>query len=280
MGILHKKIKIKVTNRIIKKLKDLGYDINNEIIEIWQEDFVKLSPTSKTKIEVECDNCHKVWNMIVQNITRKRKYVNGYIFCKNCSGEYVRKNFHDEIRVKAEQTYLGHYGVNHNFKVEDCLKKREETWLKRYGVKNAAQSEEVKEKRAQTLYRNGTVPTSDEQRHICKLFNGDLNKPIGYYSADIVIETSGMKLDIEFDGWAHKKHVVTGKVSIEEFWQEENNRNEYILNHGYKILRLVANNDKLPDDNILIKITNDCVNQLISGKDIIYFDIEKLEMIN
>lgn len=280
MGILHKKIKIKVGVRLIKKLMELGYVIENGETEIWQEDFANLSPTSKMKIEVECDNCHKRWGVITQNIMRKKEYIKDSIFCKECSGEYIRNNFHDEIRAKAEQTYLDHYGVNHNFQVEDCLKKREETWLKRYGVKNAAQSEEVKEKRAQTLYKNGTTRTSDEQQHICNLFNGDLNKPIGYYSADIVIETSGMKLDIEFDGWAHKKHVVTGKTSIEEFWQEENNRNEYILNHGYKILRLVANNDKLPDDNILIEITNDCVNQLINGENIIYFDVEKLERIS
>lgn len=280
MGILHKKIKVKVGVKLLKIVKELGYLIENREIEIWQKDFVKLSSTSKIKIEVECDNCHKKWDAIIQNITRKKEYIKDSIFCKKCADKYVRKNFHDEIRAKAERTYLEHYGVNHNFKVEDCLKKRERTWLEKYGRKHAFQAEEVKEKRAQTLYRNGTVPTSDEQRHICNLFNGDLNKPIGFYSADMVIESPGMKINIEFDGWAHKKHVVTGKISIEEFWQKENERNEYILNKGYKIIRLVANNDKLLDDNILIEITNDCVNQLINGENIICFDIEKLERIS
>lgn len=276
MGIIHKKIKIKVTNRIISKLKSLNYTIDKEI-EIWQEDLIKISPTSKIKVEVECDNCHKKWNMIIQNITRTKKYVNR-IFCKSCADSYVRNNFHDEIQQETKKTFLQKYGVEHNFQTEECLKKREETWLKNYGVKSASQADEVKKKRAQTLYKNGTTPTSKEQEYICNLFHGDLNKPIGFYLADIVIESPGMKIDIEIDGWAHKKHVITNKISMKEFLRKEEERNNYILNNGYKIIRLIINN-KLPNDKALIRITNVCVNKLINGENIIYFDLENLNFI-
>ena len=100
-------------------------------------------------------------------------------------------------------------------------------------------------------YINGSCPTSEQQRYICKLYNGELNYPFEKYNLDILVDEN---IDVEYDGGGHNLEVKLGQISEDEFKQKQIIRNNILKRSGYYIIRLVSKTDKLPQDNILLHI--------------------------
>lgn len=163
----------------------------------------------------------------------------------------------EECQEKFKKTLVDRYGVDSTFKIPEVREKIKETCLKRYGYENPFQSPEIKEKISQSFYKNGTTPTSKQQLYIfnlCKSINPstELNYPISYYNADICFPKE--RIIIEYDGGFHNGMVITGKLTQEEFDQKEIVRNSIIKREGYKQIRIISYDDKLPSDQALLQM--------------------------
>lgn len=163
----------------------------------------------------------------------------------------------EECQEKMKKTLIDRYGVDSPFKIPGVYEKVKETCLKRYGYECSAQSPEIKRKISQSLYKNGTTPTSKQQSYIFNLFKSinsstELNYPISYYNADICFPEE--KITIEYDGGFHNGVVITGKITQEEFDQKEIVRNSIIKREGYRQIRIISYDDKIPSDKILLQM--------------------------
>jgi hypothetical protein len=170
--IITKTIKIPVNGTMVKRYRDMGYDVKQyDIIEFPVD---KLSKYSHLKVLCACDICGEEKEVKYNNYYR---YIErgGIYTCKICNLE-KRKNTcieiygvdnvskNEEIKKKVKKsmkengtdngfrsqsykdTLMKNYGVtNPSYSAEVQLKK-EETCLSNYGVRYPAQSEEIYKK--------------------------------------------------------------------------------------------------------------------------------------
>jgi len=127
--IITKKLKIKTTNKNIAYYNNIGFNVKSgDIIEIDVND---LPITSKEKVEVQCDNCLGINNILYFSYLRNIKNENLY-YCKKCSN------------IRFKKTSIEKYGVEHPLKNEDIKNKLEKTNIEKYGFKCSLQNEEIK----------------------------------------------------------------------------------------------------------------------------------------
>ena len=117
------------------------------------------------------------------------------------------------------------------------------------------QSPDVRAKANETLCKNGNQKTSKQQLYLHSLYGGELNFFVKYYATDICFPEE--KLIIEYDGGGHALRVVLGRLTQEEFDQKEIIRNNILKREGYKRINIVSNSDKLPQDDVLLKMLFD-----------------------
>lgn len=171
---------------------------------------------------------------IGQSINEKRK--------QTCLKRYgvLSTNSLPEVIQKKKDACLDKYGVECSLQYPEFQELKIQTWLHNYGVDNPSKSDDVKLKKAMSFYQNGTCPTSKPQIQLQKMLELEygecqLNFPCKWYSLDCVIQYNNIKIDIEFDGnYWHKD-----KVSF------DNKRDDYVIKHGYKVLR-IKSDYKLP----------------------------------
>ena len=163
--------------------------------------------------------------------------------------EYPKSN--EYIKEKGILTLFKNYGVDNPMKSQEIKNRLIQTNLEKFGKKYAIQSDEVRKKVKESLYKNGTCQISKQQLHICELYNGILNYPLQYYNLDILVDNN---IDIEYDGGGHNLQVKFGNLTEEEFNKKQVIRNVYVKRQGYYIIRLISSTDKLPSDEILLKI--------------------------
>ena len=137
---------------------------------------------------------------------------------KNKSRESCLKHYGVEhpsqseiIKKKKIATTLEHYGVENPFQAEEVKQKIKETCLEKYGVENAMQNKIIRNKMMQLDLENGKFPSSKQQRYLCNLFNGELNKLIKGCVCDIILEDK--KIAIEYDGSGHWLCMKLGTLS-------------------------------------------------------------------
>lgn len=176
-----------------------------------------------------------------------------------------------EIQKKIKNNNIKKYGVNHPLKSTNksvILNKYKKTCFKRYGVQHSSQNKEIKRKtiisRNKSIYENESGPCSKQQRHIYNLINGELNYPIEYYNLDIAFPNE--KIYIEYDGGGHNLCVKFGQVTQCEFNQKQARRYNYLKNNGWKLIRIVSNNDLLPNNFQLIELINKSKHYLLNNK--------------
>ena len=181
---------------------------------------------------------------------------------KNKSRESCLKHYGVEhpsqseiIKKKKIATTLEHYGVENPFQAEEVKQKIKETCLEKYGVENAMQNKIIRNKGMQLGLENGKFPSSKQQRYLCNLFNGELNKLIKGCVCDIILEDK--KIAIEYDGSGHWLCMKLGNISLEQFNEKEKKRENKIINAGYKLIRIISRKDLLPQDEIIIKLINE-----------------------
>ena len=194
--------------------------------------------------------------------TVKAKYGVDYIMevtefkerAKEKQAEYLKAH-KEEHYEKVRQTNLSKYGVPCTFMLPDAIQKSIEASLKKYGCKNPLQSKEAKEKSRLSMYKNGTAPSSKQQRYLCQLYQGELNYPLKMYLLDIYLPDE--KINIEFDGSGHTMSYKLGSITKEEFERREIIRNTTVKNAGMKRIRISSQKDRLPSDSTLLQMLSE-----------------------
>lgn len=218
--------------------------------------------------------------------------------CKNCTVKKARESYEKktgykypaqnlEVQKKKEKTFLKHYGttnyfnsneckekldsylkehgVTNNMQIPEVLEKVQNTCLERYGVITNLIMEEGKEERREkrniSLNKNQTVSTSKNQKKICEIVGGELNKVFGRYNVDIYYKDN---IYIEYNGSGHNLSVQKGKMTEKEFIQSEAIRYSY-LKKDYNLKEIVFVNPKerkIPSNDIILKLVDYAYNFL------------------
>lgn len=177
-----------------------------------------------------------------------------------------------EIIKKTRRTCMRKYGVdnyfkskefkiqniNHNLKVhnveyysqtEDFKKKAKESWKK----KTPEEIAKIKEKANKTMSISGGSKCSKEQRVIYEMLKMEgldvtLNYPSGSFMFDILLNTNGVKIDIEYDGW---------------YWHKDREKEDFVRDciskrKGYKVLR-IKSRCLLPDVSVILEAIDELV---------------------
>ena len=206
----------------------------------------------REKIEKTCMEKYGVKNVFQNNeLSKKRK-------------ESFEKN-KDRINEKRKQTNIERYGVDCVLKNKDVQEKIGKTMLERYGVENISQNKEIKKETIKkinmSLYKNGTAPCSKQQEYLHNLLGGELNYAVDRCLLDIAFPKE--MIYIEYDGGGHDLSVRLGHITREEFNKNEKNRQYFLKKLGWKLIRIICNNDKKINDSIdFINIINNCKNHL------------------
>jgi len=192
--ILDKTIKIKVNGKMVKKYKELGFDVKQyDIIDLPIE---HLSKYSHQKVMCACDICGEKKEIKYNNYCGyiKRDSNNQYT-CKICNLDKRKKTCKEKYGVefvaklesskeKAKETMIENrtvkffcnpkfkekmielYGVDNPSNSELLKEKRVNTYLERYGVENPSYFEIFKEKKINTCLKNYGVEYPAQSKEI------------------------------------------------------------------------------------------------------------------
>ena len=113
------------------------------------------------------------------------------------------------------------------------------------------QNEEIKNKVLNSCQFNSTGPCSRAQRYINHILNGTLNKPICGSLTDIYIEKEN--IIIEHDGGGHflGDKINGNAFPTKEALLREKEREDKIINNGYRMIRFIATKDRIPSDEVI-----------------------------
>ena len=180
----------------------------------------------------------------------------------------------DEVQNKIKSTNNKIYGGDSPFSSEEIRKKSRQTWKENYGedIINPGQVEEIKNKILDSFQFNHTGPSSRAQRYINYILNGTLNKHICGSLADIYIEKENIV--IEHDGAGHfLTDIFNGnKTPTKESLLYEKEREDKIINNGYRMIRFIATKDRIPSDEVILNLVNEFKN---SDFKVVRIDFEK-----
>lgn len=160
---------------------------------------------------------------------------------------------------KNKKTNLDKYGVEHVLQDKGIREKIKKTNLEKYGYECNLNNPEIRKKAIiktrSTMYKNGTVPCSQQQRHLHKILNGELNYPVGNCSLDIAFPDE--MIYIEYDGGGHNWGIKKWKGEKEAQIYDMKRKN-YLQSNGWKLIRIISPDDILLSDNIIIKLIKEC----------------------
>ena len=162
----------------------------------------------------------------------------------------------DEVQNKIKSTNNKIYGGDSPFSSEEIRKKSQQTWKENYGegIINPGQVEEIKNKILDSFQFNHTGPSSRAQRYINYILNGDLNKHICGLLVDIYMEKEN--IIIEHDGSGHflRDKINKEKGPTKESLLYEKEREDKIINNGYRMIRFIAAKDRIPSDEVILNL--------------------------
>lgn len=194
----------------------------------------------------------------------------------------------DEIKRKAQEMSMAKYGVKNVFELPETQERIRQTNAAKYGEGNIAHTPEIAEriratnferygvpyttqvpeviaKMRESLYQNGSVPSSKAEITMCALLHemyGDVNckdnYPVDRLNMDCLVDVDGVLIDFEYDGlYWHKDR--------EDY---DRRRNYYLIDKGYRIVRVKANKkDDMPSKQQI----QDAVDYLVKGNHHITF---------
>lgn len=247
------------------------------------KDVLELS--SGQKIPVYCDFCGKVYYPTSRNYqkVKKRKEED---CCVSCKGKKIKSTVQDrygvsnvmqcqgikekhqetcmerfgsssplscqDIYEKTKQSFNLHYNVENGVSdlrsVKEISDKIDKTNIERYGGISPFCSSEIRKAIREKLYHNGTCPTSKKQLELRDMIeqvygNCELNYPCDKVSLDCMTVIEGIKIDVEYDGWYWHKDTK----------EKDKRRDYYVKSKGYKVLRILAYEDRLPTKEELVQ---------------------------
>ena len=176
------------------------------------------------------------------------------------------------IKNKMKDTCKEKYGAENAAKNEIIKNKIKDTCKERYGVEYAMQNEEIKNKALDSFQFNHTGPSSRAQRYINYILNGNLNKRICGSLVDIYIEKEN--IIIEHDGSGHfLNDIINGNAfPTKDSLLREKEREDKIINNGYRMIRFIATKDRIPSDEVILNLIEEFKN---SDFKVIRIDFEK-----
>ena len=167
----------------------------------------------------------------------------------------------DLIKDKIKATNTEKYGSENPFGSKEIQEKIKATMTKKYGVEHPLQNKELLDKALDSFQFNGTGPCSRQQKYIHFLLGGTLNKRVCNSLVDICFEEE--KIAIEYDGSGHflgEFIVNEGRSISKEAILREKNREDSLVNKGYKVIRFIAIKDRIPSDEVIINLVNEFKN--------------------
>lgn len=254
------------------------------------KDVLELS--SGQKIPVYCDFCGELYYPTSRNY-QKVKDRKECDCCASCKGKKIKLTVQDkygvsnvmqckEVRTKHQETCMEKYGSSSPLACRDIYDKTQQSFNLHYNVENGISdlrrvkelsdkigktnikkyggispfcSSKIRKEIRETLYRNGTCPTSKKQLELRDMIeqvygNCELNYPCDKVSLDCMTIIKGIKIDIEYDGWYWHKDTK----------EKDKRRDYYVKSKGYKILRILAYEDRLPTKEELVQGINFLLN--------------------
>lgn len=176
-----------------------------------------------------------------------------------------------EIQKKIKETMTKNHGVEHALQNKEIHNRMKATCKERYGNENYLASNDFKNKTRDIWSFNGhDGPCSKQQRYIANLVNGKINAVISGYWADIVLENE--KIDLEYDGGGHNLCVMRKQCTQEEFDLKEKQREDKIINGGFRMIRFITAKDRIPSDEVIVNLVNEFKN---SNFKVVRIDFEK-----
>ena len=235
-----------VRNKFAKTLKE---NYGEDIINPFQVESVKdkIKATNKEKYGVD-------WYVQSNDFKDKSKITNK----KKYGVEYCSQT--QEVKDKVKATCQKRFGVDHPSKSQEVKDKVRVTCQTNWGVNNPMQCDEIKNKALETFQFNGTGPCSRAQKYIQILTNGILNKSLCGFLTDIYFEDK--KIVIEYDGSGHfLTDIFNGnKTPSKESLLREKEREDKIINNGYRMIRFIATKDRIPSDEVILNLINEFKN--------------------
>ena len=296
--ILPQTVKVRTNSMTYKYYREKGYEFEKcrDIIEV---NVLDLHPGSHKMVKIICDICGKeseMWYGTVVEYNKENKLITcGSNFCTNkkrgdtCTKKYgkgITNVFQaEEVKEKSKQTNLEHYGceypmqnkeiqdkikatlkekygenITNPFQVESVKEKSKQTMLKNYGAEHALQNRELLNKMLDSFQFNSTGPCSRQQKYIHFLIGGTLNKRVCNSLVDICFEEE--KIAIEYDGGGHfLGDMINGNVfPTKESLLKEKNREDFIVNKGYKVIRFIATKNRIPSDEVILNLIEEFKN--------------------
>lgn len=261
--IITKEVEIIVNNNKISYYREHGYpDIKRyDKITIPVEE---LGPTSKIKVECECDYCHEHFMKTYGDVIQGRKTIEKDS-CNKCKYKKIEevnlKKYGvktnlvlEENKEKTKKTVREKYGVDNVMQNPEILERQHQSLFEHYGVTTPIHNPEIKEKIIKTTIKNsqGTIRThngmllingvfcSQAQKDLCNFLKFEINCLIGPYCVD------GLKDNIvlEYNGGGHDIAVQQGKISKEDFDKKERYRWEELISKGYNVIVVENINDE------------------------------------
>ena len=288
--IVPQTVKVKPSGKMCKYYREKGYEFE-KCIDFIEVNVMDLYPGSHEKIKIICDICGNESEIEYRSFVKNRKkgilVSCGSDSCvkrkreDTCTKRYgVKCVFQsEEVKEKIKDTNLERHGAENPFGSKEIQDKIKGTWQKNYGegIINPFQAESVKEKSKQTMLNNhgveyasqnrellnkaldsfqfnGTGPCSRAQQYINYILNGTLNKRICGSLVDIYIEKEN--IIIEHDGSGHfLGDMINGnKTPSKEALLREKEREDKIINNGYRMIRFIATKDRIPSDEVILNL--------------------------
>lgn len=179
------------------------------------------------------------------------------------------------VKNKQQATIFEKYGVDNYTKTDEYKERVKTTNLEKYGVENVMQNPEIKEKLMNSLYYNDTAPSSQQQRHINSLLGSILNYPVGNAFLDMAFPNE--KIYIEYDGGGHDLCVKLNTISQKDFDHKERKRTYFLLKEGWKEIRIISSDDKLPSDEEIISFI-ECAKNVLKERSSVKWDLNSNEV--
>ena len=285
--VLSEYVNVYICNANIKRYKQLGYNVkNNTYCEVKLSDLPK---GSNYRITLQCDYCGKVFTMIYNNYNKSIKN-NPKSCCGDCSHlkmqEVVKDKYNvdnvanlESVKSKKKETNIRKYGCEYSIMSKEVQDKIQNTNMKKYGVRYPVESDIIKQKiintnlekygvnyplqnksilessYQSTMEKYGTRmfanSTSSQQKYINDFFEGELNYHVDKYYLDIFIKDKN--IDIEYDGGGHTLGIKLGNITFDDFYVQEHIREDCIISHGIKIIRVINPSDiKITDEHLFM----------------------------
>lgn len=255
MPILQQVTRIQWTPKNKEYYEEKGYTFT-EFRDSFKVLVKDLFPETTHEVIIQCDFCKKIL---------KKPYCRCIDIC-NCNDKEC-------IQKRKELTNLKKYGVKYVFQAKSVKQKIIDIIKQKYGVDKVSDIPGIYEKIQATSKKHNYIPTSKQQKRLHKLFGGVMNYVYDSLAIDIALIDE--KIAIEYNGSGHDLNVQKNRITEEEFIDHENERKNFLLNNGWKLLILISKDDNISNNFVLRKLFNFAKHKFYNNINYIEIDFDK-----